>query len=76
MGTLASDTSLLRHVNLVMRLAQKAWRQCVLVFAHDLRLRGGNCNGSLRTLVFFFFPRVTDTFSSFDANYSLSRLYH
>ena len=28
-----------------MRLAQKVWRQCVLVFAQDLGLRGGNCNG-------------------------------
>ena len=33
------------HFDLVIRLAQKVWRQCVLVFAHDLGLRGGNCNG-------------------------------
>ena len=30
-----------------MRLAQKVWEQCVLVFAHDLGHRGGNCNGLL-----------------------------
>ena len=33
------------HFDLVMRLAQKVWRQCVLVFVHDLGFRDGNCNG-------------------------------
>ena len=32
------------HFYLVTGLARKVWRQCVLVFAHDLGLRGGNCN--------------------------------
>ena len=33
------------HFDLVMRLAQKVWRQCALVFARDLGFRGGNCIG-------------------------------
>ena len=33
----------LTHFDLVIRLAQKAWRQRVPVFAHDLGSRGGNC---------------------------------
>ena len=33
--------------DLVMRLAQKAWRQCALVFVHDLGFRDGNCIGLL-----------------------------
>ena len=42
MTTFASDTSLLRHTfYLVKGLARKVWRQCVLVFAHDLGFRGG-----------------------------------
>ena len=41
LGYFSSST----HFDLVMRLAQKVWRQCVLVFAHDLESRGGNCNG-------------------------------
>ena len=28
-------------------MAQKAWRQCVLVFVHDLGSRDGNCIGLL-----------------------------
>ena len=35
------------HFCLVRGLAWKVWRQCVLVFAHDLGLRGGNFNGLL-----------------------------
>ena len=31
------------HFDLVIRLAQKAWRQCVLSFAYDLGSRDGNC---------------------------------
>ena len=31
----------------MIRLAQKVWRQCVLVFAHDFGFRGGKCNGLL-----------------------------
>ena len=31
--------------DLVKRLAQKVWRQCVLVFVHDLGFRDGNCIG-------------------------------
>ena len=36
-------------------LAQKVWRQCVLVFAHDLGLRGGNCKDLLATTGLFSF---------------------
>ena len=43
LGYFSSST----HFDLVIRLTQKVWRQCVLVFAHDLGLRGGNCNGLL-----------------------------
>ena len=39
--------SSLTHFDLVIRLAQKAWRQCVLVFLHDLGFRDGNCIGVL-----------------------------
>ena len=49
LGYFSSST----HFDLVMRLAQKAWRQCVLVFAHDLGSRGGNCNGLLSNTGFF-----------------------
>ena len=35
------------HFHLVIGLARKVWRQCVLVFAHDLGYRGGNGNGLL-----------------------------
>ena len=35
------------HFDLVTRVARKVWRQCVLVFAHDLGLRAGNCIGLL-----------------------------
>ena len=34
-------------------MAQKVWRLCVLVFAHVLGFRGGNCNG-LHTNTGFF----------------------
>ena len=64
------------HFDLVKELARKVWRQCVLVFAHDLGFRGGNCNGLLANTGLFFFAFVTDTFSSFNANDSLSTLYH
>ena len=48
MVTFASSTSLPRtHFDLVIRLAQKAWRQCVQVFVHDLGLRDGSCIGLL-----------------------------
>ena len=63
------------HFYLVKRLARKMWRLCVLVFAHDLGFRGGNCNGLLANAGLFF-PLVTNTFSSFNANDSLSTLYH
>ena len=43
LGCFSSPT----HFYLVKGLARKVWRQCVLVFAHDLGLRGGNCNGLL-----------------------------
>ena len=43
LGYFSSST----HFDLVIRLAQKAWRQCVLVFVHDLRFRDGNCIGLL-----------------------------
>ena len=39
----ASDTSLPPHT---LRPRDSVWRQCFLVFAHDLGLRGGNCNWS------------------------------
>ena len=43
LGCFSSPT----HFHLVKGLARKVSRQCVLVFAHDLGLRGGNCNGLL-----------------------------
>ena len=44
----ASDASLLWHTSTSCKgLARKVWRQCVLVFAHDLGFRGGNCIGLL-----------------------------
>ena len=43
LGYFSSST----HVDLVMRLARKVWRQCVLIFAHDLGFHAGNCNGLL-----------------------------
>ena len=46
-GYLCLGYSSSTHFDLVIRLAQKMWRQCVLVFAHDLGFRGGNCNGHL-----------------------------
>ena len=54
-------------------LAQKVWRQCV--FAHDLGYREGNCNGLLANTGLFF-PLVTDTFSSFNTDDSVSTIYH
>ena len=54
------------HFYLVKGLARKVWRQCVLVFAHDLGFRGGNSSVSLRTLSLV--PLVTETFSSFNAD--------
>ena len=41
------------HFDVVIRLAQKVWRQCVQVFAHDLGLRGGNCIGLLANTALF-----------------------
>ena len=43
------------HFDLVIRLAQKAWRQCVLVFVHDLGSRDGNCIGPLANTGLFSF---------------------
>ena len=70
------DFSPSTHVDLVLRLARKVWRQCVLVSARDLGFRCGNCNGLLANTDLFFLPLVTDTFSSFNAWQSLSTLYH
>ena len=72
MVTFASDASLPRPRDTV---AQKVWRQCVLVFAHDLGFRGGNCIG-LHANTGLFFPLTIDTFSSFNATHSLSILDH
>ena len=43
LGYFSSST----HFHLVKGLARKVWRQCVLVSAHGLGYRGGNCNGLL-----------------------------
>ena len=43
LGYFSSST----HFYLVKGLAPKVWRLCVLVLAHDLGYRGGNCNGHL-----------------------------
>ena len=59
--------SSLTHLYLVKGMARKVWRQCVLVFAHDLGFRGGNSNGLLANTGLFL-STVTDTFSSFNAN--------
>ena len=72
LGCFSSST----HFDLVMRLPQKAWRQCVLVFLCTIvDLVPETASVSLRTLVFFF-PLVTGTFSSFNAGYSFSTLDH
>ena len=69
LGCFSSPT----HFYLVVRLARKVWRQYVPVFAHDLGFRDGNCNGLLANTGLFF-PLVTDTSSSFNADQSLSTL--
>ena len=43
------------HFDLVIRLAQKVWRQCVLVFAHVFWSRDRNCNGLLANTGLFSF---------------------
>ena len=43
LGYFSSST----HFDLVIRLAQKAWRQCVLVYVHGLGFRDGTCIGLL-----------------------------
>ena len=43
LGYFSSST----HFDLVIRLAQKVWRHCVLVFAHDRYSHAGNCTGLL-----------------------------
>ena len=56
LGYFSSST----HFDLVLRLAQKAWRQCVLVFVRELGFRDGNCIGLLAN---------TDLFLSTDNMY-------
>ena len=51
------------HFDLVTRMAQKVWRHCALVFVHDRYSLAGNS---------FFFPLVTNTFSSFNAIHSFT----
>ena len=36
-----------KHFDLVIRLAEKVWRHCVLFSGHDLGFRDGNCIGLL-----------------------------
>ena len=43
MATFAGYFSSSTHFDLVKRLAQKAWRQCVLVFVRSLGFRAKNC---------------------------------
>ena len=49
LGYLSSPT----HFDLVIRLARKAWRQCVLVLAHDRYSHARNCIGLLSNTGFF-----------------------
>ena len=60
-----------RHFDLRARLAQKAWRQCVLVLCTILGFVTEPASVSLRTLAFFF-QLVNNTFSSFNADSSVS----
>ena len=49
LGYFSSST----HNDLVIRLAQRVWRQCVLVFVHDLGVVTETASVSLQTLAFF-----------------------
>ena len=76
MVTFASDTSLLRHTS----TSWYGWlRKCggrvFWLLRAILGFLAETAMVSLRTLAFFF-PLVTDTFSSFNAWQSLSTLYH
>ena len=51
LGYFSSST----HFDLVMHLAQKTWRQCVLVFAHDRYSHAGNCIILLSNIGLFLF---------------------
>ena len=50
------------HFHLVKGLARNLWRLCVLIFAHGLGYRGGNCHDLLANTGLFF-PLVTDFLS-------------
>ena len=63
------------HFDLVIRLAQKVRRHCGLLLCTIFGFVTETASVSLRTLAFFF-PLVTDTFSSCNANDSLWTLYH
>ena len=56
--------SSLTHFYLVNGLALKVWRQCVLIFAHDLGSRGGNYNGLLANTAFPFHWSTASTAST------------
>ena len=67
------------HFDLVRRMARKVWLQCVLVFGHDLGLRGGNCNGLLSNTGFFSFRAWRQIFatevSDLDSSSPLSSIF-
>ena len=71
LGYFSSST----HFVLVTKMAQKVWRHCDLVYVHDRYSHAGNCFGLLANIGLFFFPLVTDTFSSLKVHDSLSTLY-
>ena len=64
LGCLSSPT----HFYLVTRLAHKMWRQCVLVCGHDRYSHARNCICLFSDTGLFWFPLVTNTFSTFNAN--------
>ena len=64
LGYFSSST----HFDLVVRLAQKAWRHCDLVFVHELGFRGGNCNGLLANTGIFLSTGSKNSLSSFNAD--------
>ena len=75
MATFAGYFSSSTHFDLVKRLAQKAWRQCVLVFVHCLGFRAGNCIDLLANTGLFL-STGNSYLSSFSADSSLSTLNH
>ena len=75
MVTFASDTSLPRHTSASWRGWLGKCGNMFWLLRTILGIKAETATVSLRTLAFFF-PLVTDTFSSCNTNDSLSTLYH